>query len=165
MATDRGTDLPSEDAMRRGVRGFSPAALRAARQRAGWDRDALADASGVGASTIGGWERGTNEPTAARLHLVADALGIGVADLLRPSTRPTLAALRTGQGLPLEAAARAAGISAATLSRAENGRGDISPRTLTSLSRAYGLDESEIEEAWRLGRTDRLKPIGAYPGN
>jgi transcriptional regulator with XRE-family HTH domain len=161
MAQVRESDTDTGEPMRRGVRGFSPAALRAARQRAGWDYGTLADASGVSASSIGGWERGTNEPSPRRLKLVADALGIAIADLVRPSTSRTLTAIRTALGLSVDAAAAAAGISRATLSRTESGSGEVTPRTIHALALAYALDEHDIEQAWRLTRNQRLQRIRA----
>ncbi|WP_367319500.1 helix-turn-helix domain-containing protein [Streptomyces sp. HUAS ZL42] len=67
----------------------------------------------------------------------------GPADVL-PVVAPQLRALRRRSGLTLEAAARAAGLSAAHLSRLETGRRQPSLPMLLALARIYGTTVSEL---------------------
>lgn len=62
-----------------------PAALRAARQKAGLTQGQVARALGLaGGEAVSVWERGAFEPkTAAQLHRLAEVIGVPVAELLR----------------------------------------------------------------------------------
>ncbi|WP_448317033.1 helix-turn-helix domain-containing protein [Streptomyces sp. CO7] len=72
----------------------------------------------------------------------AQAPGPGPGDL--PSVAPTLRALRHRTGLTLEAAARAADLSPAHLSRLETGHRQPSLPVLLGLARVYGTTVSEL---------------------
>jgi transcriptional regulator with XRE-family HTH domain len=72
----------------------------------------------------------------------APAPGQGPGDL--PSVAPTLRALRHRTGLTLEAAARAADLSPAHLSRLETGHRQPSLPVLLGLARVYGTTVSEL---------------------
>lgn len=58
--------------------------VRQARQRAGLSQEALADKAGIDRTYVSGVERGLRNPTVTILARLAAALGIEVADLLRP---------------------------------------------------------------------------------
>jgi transcriptional regulator with XRE-family HTH domain len=54
------------------------AAIRDARERRGMRQTDLAAAIHVGLSSVSGWERGTQSPSAAVLPLLAQALGVTI---------------------------------------------------------------------------------------
>ncbi len=54
---------------------FLPEALRQRRRLAGWTQAALADALGVGISSVSRWESGENAPTAKQAVAIAELLG------------------------------------------------------------------------------------------
>ena len=150
------TSAPDEHggSVSRSVRGFSPAALRAARVRAGMTIASLADEAEVSETTIGQWERGIVQPTPRRLQRVADVLGTTVEDLVR--TRPTtatLADLRQKQGLTAAELSERTGLSLSAISRAENGHGPRLPEHVAAaLTKVYGMSSDELEDAWRRSR-------------
>lgn len=53
-----------------------PAMIRATRKRRGWTQEELAEAAGVGRSTIIRWEKGETRPEPQQLRAVANVLGI-----------------------------------------------------------------------------------------
>ena len=60
--------------------------IKTARMRHRWSQHELAERSGVCQSWISRLERGEENPTLASLTRVAEALGLGLADLLREAT-------------------------------------------------------------------------------
>jgi transcriptional regulator with XRE-family HTH domain len=64
---------------------FSPRRLRAARCAAGLTPEHLAIATGRSFYTIAGWERGRVTPPTAVLPVIADVLGVQIADLFEDS--------------------------------------------------------------------------------
>ena len=54
----------------------------ALRTRYGWTQADLAESIGVDRARVGQWERGEVSPTLRTIELLADALGVGPADLL-----------------------------------------------------------------------------------
>ena len=57
--------------------------LDAERTRKRMTQDDLADETGFCRGTISSWERGTREPTLRAAVIVAEALGVGIEDLLK----------------------------------------------------------------------------------
>ena len=153
-----------ESNVQRTVAGFSPRALLNARRAAGWSIAELAVVSGVPSTVLAGWERGAHQPTVTRLRAAAEALGLEVRDLLRASAADggTLTDLRVARGLSLVEAAKAAGIHDSTLSRAERGA-PLTERVQLALAAAYQCSESEIGEAWALGREAIARRLRAKP--
>jgi transcriptional regulator with XRE-family HTH domain len=63
-------------------------ALRAAREARGLSQERLEAASGVHRNYIGGIERAERQPTLATLAKLADALGIGLGELIAHAEQP-----------------------------------------------------------------------------
>ncbi|GAA0922654.1 XRE family transcriptional regulator [Streptomyces thermoalcalitolerans] len=83
-----------------------------------------------------------------------------------PAVAPQLRALRRRASLTLEAAARAAGLSPAHLSRLETGRRQPSLPMLLALARVYGTTVSELLGETAVGRdavvhADEMEPTRA----
>ena len=147
----------AEEWVQRTVVGFSPSALQAARGRLGWSRDDLAAASGLGATTIGTWERGEVQPTVPSLAAVARALKLRIADLLSTQARSeSLTQFRVAFGLTIQQVADQAGFSTATISRAESGSGRLTDRVAAALAGVYDVSEADIEDAWQAAHDDRI---------
>lgn len=64
------------------------AELRAARVRRGLSQDDLAAVSGLHRSYIGGIERGERNPSLTNIARLADALEMGLAELVQGLDRP-----------------------------------------------------------------------------
>lgn len=164
MARDRQVDAEGPEAdVQQGVRGFSAAALRAARTRSRWSQADLATMAGVSESTIAGWERGISLPTVRRLRAVADALGKPVDEFLRSTGTRTqaLVDLRAARRYTLVEAAEAAGISKSTLGRLENGHGNLSAEAGDKLAGAYALTAEDIEAAFAMSKRERQRRLAA----
>ncbi|WP_162529326.1 helix-turn-helix transcriptional regulator [Segeticoccus rhizosphaerae] len=102
---------------------FHPAALRAARERAGLTQHQLAHRLGVaGGERVSRWELGLSTPRAESLAELALVLAIRVDDLLQPPPiLPTLRVLRLRAGFGGRELARRARMSFATYMRWESG--------------------------------------------
>lgn len=122
--------------------GYRPAALRAARVRAGLSAAELASRLGVPVAAIYRWETGNRIPKTTRLADIATALGIAPAELLEEPT--TLAGLRNSHGLAQQTVADALGISRVWLSYLESGRRAPSDEHLTALAELYHVDPDTI---------------------
>lgn len=128
--------------------GIDPAALRAARERAGLTQHELARLVDVaGGERVSRWERGSSVPKPDILLRLAEVLGLRPPELL--ATRETGAAdlrtLRIAAGLSAAEIAAAVHISRRTYVRWEGGRWARLPseqylRALASLLRASPAD-------------------------
>jgi transcriptional regulator with XRE-family HTH domain len=151
---------------RSGVRGFSPALLRQARERAGlsqrelalrvlasradWpptDPDQYAREVDNVRLQIGDYEaeRGHTVPRADKLHQLAQAVGVDVLALLEPDTAYTLDILRARRGmLQADVIAGGLGITAAYLGRIERGHASLSPDRYAVLARILDVTVEEL---------------------
>jgi transcriptional regulator with XRE-family HTH domain len=59
------------------------ATVRALRLRKGWSQDVFADKTGLHRAHVGEIERGESNTTLQTLKIMADALGVGVGDLVK----------------------------------------------------------------------------------
>jgi transcriptional regulator with XRE-family HTH domain len=57
--------------------------MRALRHKRGWSQDVFADRSGLNRAHVGEIERGESNVTIQTLKIVADTLGVKIADLVR----------------------------------------------------------------------------------
>jgi len=57
--------------------------IRALRLKHGWSQDVFADRSGLNRAHVGEIERGESNVTIQTLKIVADTLGVKIADLVR----------------------------------------------------------------------------------
>jgi transcriptional regulator with XRE-family HTH domain len=133
-----------------------PAALRAARERAGLTQHQLARLVGVaGGERVSRWELGTSEPRPDLLVRLAKALRIRSLDLLKVEAGVDLRALRFAAGLSVDEVADAALVSKRTYMRWETGRWKRRPgRTQTDrLASALRVRQALVLEA-----LDRSRP-------
>ena len=56
--------------------------VRALRMEKGWSQDVFADRSGIHRADIGAIERGERNVTLRTIRIIADTLGVKIADLL-----------------------------------------------------------------------------------
>lgn len=139
---------------RAGVETVSAAALRRQRDRSGLSVRQLAALSGVGATTINGWEAGRRAPSARLLAAVADALQVTVADLVVvPAGRIVVADLRHRCGLSQRAAADATGMSPSMYEAIESGFRAPDPAQRALLAAHLRVCDTEFTTVWERTRT------------
>ena len=103
--------------------GVDPAALRAARERAGLTQHQLARLVGVaGGERVSRWELGTSEPRPEILVRLAKVLNVKALDLLDVEGGVDLRALRFAAGLSPGEVAASVHLSERTYVRWESGR-------------------------------------------
>jgi transcriptional regulator with XRE-family HTH domain len=128
-----------------------PAALRAARQRAGLTQHRVARELDVaGGEAVARWERGASEPRPAILRRLAELLGVAPGDLLRrDGGRIDLRYLRLAVGLESAAVAEQLHVSVATYLRWERGAWTVTPgeATVAGLAEAFGVGDSVVAAA------------------
>ncbi|MFI8191185.1 helix-turn-helix domain-containing protein [Streptomyces sp. NPDC085946] len=95
-------------------------------------------------------------------HSAAPDPAAGAADAL-PAVAPQLRALRRRSSLTLEAAARAAGLSPAHLSRLETGQRQPSLPMLLALARIYGTTVAELLGETAAGRDAVIRAADMEP--
>jgi len=137
--------------------GVDPGALRDARLRAGLTQHELAHLIGVaGGERISRWELGSSAPRPEILHRLAQALNVGVADLLESGGPADLRRLRTSAGLSARALAARAHISAPTYIRWESGRTKRLParQALKPLAAALNVTVEDVESAIAAARAN-----------
>ncbi len=134
--------------MRRNRR-FSPAALREAREVAGYSRVQLADLAGVSAATVKAWETGARAPRAVTQRRLAELLGIGFEDLetAGPADAADLRRLREALGLTQVEAAELLGLDRSVLKRVE--AGVELPPDPRRMCRVYGVTAAELANVVR----------------
>lgn len=64
------------------------ARLRELRLASGLSQEALAERCGVGQGRISQWESGTNAPLITQTVKLAEALGVGIEELVKPPSPP-----------------------------------------------------------------------------
>ena len=130
--------------------GVDPAALRDARLRMGLTQHELARLIDVaGGERISRWELGSSSPRPEVLHRLAQALDVGVADLLVAEGPVDLRRLRTSAGLSARALAVRAHMSVPTYIRWESGRTKRLParQALKPLAKALNVTVDDVESA------------------
>ena len=133
--------------MGRGVRGFSGAALRKAREDVELNVGDFAAEAEVSETTVHRWEAGRSLPTAYHLQKVAQVLGKSAADLV-PHRVEHVRAMREFAGLSIDEAAHRAGVARSTIHRLERAAGGgAEDRTIAALAKAYGRTTDEVTEA------------------
>jgi len=134
--------------------GVDPQSLREARARAGLTQHGLARVIGVaGGERVSRWELGSSAPRPSQLVRLADALGVGVSDLLL-QTPQDLRRLRLCAGLSAREVAGSAHLSLPTYVRWEAGHLAKLPSrsTLEPLARVLCCTLAELERAFALAR-------------
>lgn len=140
----------------RGVRGFSGAALRRARQGVGLTADDLAALVSVSESSVLRWETDQAKPTATRLKAIADAVGVPIGDLLKNQAgSQSLRDLRESAGLSLSELSVLAGGSVSSLLRLERGGVALSDPLRRRLAEIYEVTIGDLEAAKRITDASR----------
>ncbi len=140
------------------MRGFSPGRLIHARERMGLTQEDLAVAADIAPASISHWETGRSSPSPAPLGLVAEVLGLSVADLcVTPLAARTLAQLRQQAGLAQIEAARALGIPESTWGMIERGARQIGDHRIDQVATLLKVDVTQVERAWELTRNARVQ--------
>jgi len=103
----------------------------------------------AGGERISRWELGSSAPRPEVLHRLAQALDIGVADLLVAEGPADLRRLRTFAGLSARSLAARAHMSAPTYVRWESGRTKRLParQALRPLAKALNVSVEDVESA------------------
>ena len=130
--------------------GVDPVALRDARLRMGLTQHELARLIDVaGGERISRWELGSSAPRAELLHRLAEALRVGVADLLDAGGPADLRRLRTTAGLSARTVADRAHMSVPTYIRWECGGTKRLParQALKPLAKALNVTVEDVESA------------------
>ena len=131
---------------------LNPAALRAARLRAGLTQHKLAWLIGVaGGERVSRWELGTSVPRLETLRRMAAVLEVDLTELLdSPARSPDLRSLRVRAGMSLGELSERSHVSKATLSRWESGRVSRTPGQPVMALLAQSLDVAvgEVEDAF-----------------
>ena len=140
------------------MRGFSPDRLVHARERLGLTQEDLAVAANIAPATISHWETGRSSPSPAPLVLVAEVLGLSIADLcVTPLAARTLAQLRQQAGLAQVEAARALGVPESTWGMIERGARQIGDHRVDQVAALLKVDVMQVERAWELTRSRRVQ--------
>jgi transcriptional regulator with XRE-family HTH domain len=140
--------------------GVDPVALRDARLRMGLTQHELARLIDVaGGERISRWELGSSAPRAELLHRLAEALNVGVADLLDAGGPADLRRLRTTAGLSARTVAARAHLSAPTYVRWESGRIQRLParQSLKLLAKALNVSVEDVESAIATARANTTR--------
>lgn len=136
--------------------GVDPAALRAARERAGLTQHQLARLVGVaGGERISRWELGASEPRPDIVVRLAKALDLPALQLLEIVDEvPDLRALRFAAGLSAVEVAARVHVSKTTYQHWESGRWERMPerRNLQALARALSVGVRETVAALECSR-------------
>jgi transcriptional regulator with XRE-family HTH domain len=136
-----------------GVRGFDPAALRAARRSRGLTQADLANLVGVQRTYAVQWERpsdhpGATPPTPQTLAALAEALGVHPRELTTIRARDaTLADLRAWAGLTQAELARSVGVSPSALGMIERGERRPTRELVDALAEVLHEDAAFVRRA------------------
>ncbi|WP_299577442.1 helix-turn-helix transcriptional regulator [uncultured Williamsia sp.] len=133
---------------RRVMRGFSPAALREAREAANISQADLARLAGVGRATLYHWEAGKATPQVDVLVKVVARLGISIADIVRvPVDERFPGDLRVLRGMTQPQLGKAAGVSTAMVGAIERGEVDPTDAVAQAIARELGVTTAELAAA------------------
>ena len=136
----------------RGVTGWRPERLRAARRKAGLTQSALAAHLGLATWTVSAWERADGQaPTVRHLTDLARALGTSPYDLAPLPPAATLRDLRQRAGLRTVDLAVELGITDASVSAIEL-RAAWWPSSADRWAALLGVDADTFHTAWEAGR-------------
>ncbi len=130
--------------------------LQALRQSKRLSRAQLALMAGVSPETVRNAEQGRCEPSARVAGQLAQALGVTVGDL-QPETPATLKGLRAATGLTQRAMSKVIGMSAAMVSKVEQGTYGV--RDPARWAVGYQVTPEEWTRAWQAGREARRRAI------
>ena len=140
--------------------------LRERREERGISLGALAARSGVDKSTLSRWERGATVPRPQALAVVLQVLGLPSAplDLVRPAkvgdpSPEHLRALRYAYDLSQHEFADRLGVTQATVSRWEAGKGTMPPATVRNACLRLGMPAETLSELFA-SDGDPLPPGG-----
>jgi transcriptional regulator with XRE-family HTH domain len=136
----------------------NPAALRAARERAGLTQHQLARLVGVaGGERVSRWELGSSEPRPEILASLAKVLDVPALDLLDVAEGADLRALRFAAGLSPRDVAATAHLSERTYVRWESGRGTRLPDSaqVAALAKALKVSRKALLAAFDRTRDPR----------
>ena len=137
---------------------MDPAALRAARERAGLTQHQLARLVGVaGGERVSRWELGTSEPRPEILVRLAKVLDVAALDLLDVADGADLRAVRFAAGLSPSEVAAAAHLSVRTYVRWESGEGTRLPDSaqVAALAKALKVSQKALLAAFDCTREPR----------
>lgn len=143
MTTSCEGKLSERIGMARGVRGFSSAALRNARQAERLTLRQLAQELRVSPMTVTRWESGASLPTAYHLAEIGRVLDRDPADFVHSGTGIRLR--RNLAGLTMRDAATQSGLARSTISHLEHGHTvRATTATLEALARVYGCTVEDV---------------------
>jgi transcriptional regulator with XRE-family HTH domain len=110
----------------------------------------------AGGERISRWELGSSAPRPEMLRRLAQALNVGVADLLDAGGPADLRRLRTSAGLSASTLAARAHMSAPTYIRWESGRTKRLParQALKQLAKALNVTVEDVESAIATARAN-----------
>ncbi|MBH5144258.1 helix-turn-helix transcriptional regulator [Rhodococcus erythropolis] len=135
---------------RRMMRGFSPAALKKAREARKVGRAALARSAGVSSSTVRRWENGQVSPGVDLLAQVAVVLGIEISDVvLVPVGTRYPGDWRVLKGLTQMQLAAAVGVTTEVIGAIERGERVVPDAIATKLAKKLGISVEELVAANR----------------
>ncbi|MEV7841854.1 helix-turn-helix domain-containing protein [Streptomyces albidoflavus] len=115
--------------------------LRKLRQDCGMTQDQLASALGCSRSAVSVWETTGRLPRPDRLRLLANTLGVSVADLIETTESISLVSLRLTAGMLAKDVAHALKVSQSTYCHVERGRQRVPSRWFPILSQAFEVPE------------------------
>ncbi|MEV0773628.1 helix-turn-helix transcriptional regulator [Nocardia salmonicida] len=167
-----------QELTRKVIRGFDPGVFQdermskpdTYRHAAGMPEISVADLarlSGISATAIYGWEKGTRSPQANLLRAVAEVLVIPMEKLIViPESSRTLADLRWLAGMTQPEAAAALGVSTQSFGRIERGELALTDERAEQLAALYARDQAkttaidvaEVRAAWQRAKN---RPAGA----
>lgn len=132
------------------MRGFSPAALKKAREARKVGRAALARSAGVSSSTVRRWENGQVSPGVDLLAQVAVVLGIEISDVvLVPVGTRYPGDWRVLKGLTQMQLAAAVGVTTEVIGAIERGERVVPDAIATKLAKKLGISVEELVAANR----------------
>lgn len=113
--------------------------LRHLRRKRGMTQSQLATALGCSRAAVSTWETTGRLPRPDRLQLLANVLGVPVAELVDDGDALSLVSLRLAAGMLAKDVARVLKVSSSTYCHVERGRQKVPPRWFPILSRAFGV--------------------------
>lgn len=135
---------------RRMMRGFSPAALKKAREARKVGRAALARSAGVSSSTVRRWENGQVSPGVDLLAQVAVVLGIEISDVVQvPADARFPGDWRVLKGLTQMQLAADVGVPTEVIGAIERGERVVPDAIASKLAKKLSISVEELVAANR----------------